>query len=470
MSLTFTVDSLDNRTGRIDAHYFDPRYYATLNKLQSISKRPGLMITPLGSLLNTDSKTNLTGGATPLGAVYVSEGVKFIRVQNVQPNRLELSNVVFINYAVHEGLLTRSQLRSNDVVLTITGTYGIACVVPQNIGEANINQHCVKMEIDRTKIDAYYLSCFLNSDFCKRQMDRAATGSSRPALDYPSIKALLIVHPQDMKEQHKVIQPIRRIEKEAFSKLNQANKLIEKERDVLLGLLKISLPPKPVKRSFEVELNTFSDRMDAIFHNPEYDKLIKRLNEGAYPCEPLHKLAKVDTKKINPNESPDILYKHVELDDIDGELGEIATSREIFGVELKGPKTVFRSGHILLSKLRYYLKKIVLVPQGFDNGLGSPEFHTLSCFEGVDPFFLTSVLRHEIAIKQTENKATGSSRPRLTKEDIESLWIPRPPLDVQRQIASKIRELHSQIIGLRSKAKNLLTIARQRFDEQLFAT
>jgi len=466
MPITYTVDSLDNRTSRIDAHYFDPRYYATMEKLKSVSKKLGLKITPLGLLLDTSSKTCLTGGATPLGAVYVSEGVKFIRVQNVQPNKLELKDIVFINYATHETLLKRSQLKPNDILLTITGTYGITCVVPPDIGDANINQHCVKMEVDQTKIDPYYLSCFLNSDLGKRQMDRAVTGSSRPALDYSSIRALLIAHPKDIKEQSEVVQPIQELENEAFSKITRANKLIENERDILLELLKIKLPPKPAKGTFEVEPNNLSDRLDAIYHDPGYNALIGCLKQGAFPCEPLYKLAKVDTKRIDPKEFPDTLYEYIDLDDIDGELGAI-TSREVFGVEVRGTKTSFESGHILLSRLRYYLRKIALVPQGFGNGLGSPEFHTITCFEDIEPFFLTSVLRHEVVVKQTEHKATGSSRPRLTKTDIENLWIPRPPYDAQQNIAIKMGELYSQITKLRNEAKTLLTVARQKLEEHL---
>lgn len=138
------------------------------------------------------------------------------------------------------------------------------------------------------------------------------------------------------------------------------------------------------------------------------------------------------------------------------------------GIEVKGIKTSFESGHVLLSRLRYYLRKIALVPQGFGRGLGSPEFHTLACHEDVDPFFSTSVLKHEIVVRQTEHKATGSSRLRLTKTDIESLWVPKPPFDIQQNITCKIQELHSQITKLHCEAKALLSTARRKLEEKLY--
>jgi len=94
------------------------------------------------------------------------------------------------------------------VLLTITGvTYGIAAVVPDGFGEANINQHCVKLEVNE-RILPEYLSVFLNSDLCRPQLDRAVTGSSRPALDYPSIKALRILYPPRKADQKKLTEAV----------------------------------------------------------------------------------------------------------------------------------------------------------------------------------------------------------------------------------------------------------------------
>ena len=191
----FIVNNLENRTKRIDAHYFDPRYFETLKKLDKISKKTNWNIVSLEKILNPHSKKNITGGATPYGAIYVSDGIKFIRVNNVHPDGFNLEKVVYIDDETHNNLLKRSQLKPKDVVLTITGTYGIACAVPIDFDEANINQHCVRIEVDTSQVEPEYLAIFLNSNLCKVQMDRAVTGSSRPALDYSAIRNLKILLP-----------------------------------------------------------------------------------------------------------------------------------------------------------------------------------------------------------------------------------------------------------------------------------
>ena len=122
-------------------------------------------------------------------------------MQNVRPYRLEWSaDDPCIDTRTHTKLLKRSQLHEGDVILTITGTYGIAAVVPPGFEPANINQHSVKLEIGE-EISPEYLVVFLNSDLCRPQFDRAVTGSSRLALDYPAIRNLRILYPSDKNAQ-----------------------------------------------------------------------------------------------------------------------------------------------------------------------------------------------------------------------------------------------------------------------------
>jgi type I restriction enzyme M protein len=194
----FSVSDLksENPTLRLDAQFFNPRYFTTLNLLDTIADERGWSIVRLRSLL-VDGRDALAGGATPLGASYPDEGPKFIRVQNVRPNQLVWSpdEDPCIDTATHDTLLRRSQLAEGDVVYTITGTYGVAAVVPLGFGEANINQHSVRIRVKTDEVTPEYLSAFLNSNLSRPQVDRAVTGSSRLALDYKAIRELRILLP-----------------------------------------------------------------------------------------------------------------------------------------------------------------------------------------------------------------------------------------------------------------------------------
>lgn len=226
----FLVSNLaeNNSTLRLDAHYFNPQYFEKMDMIDMLAKERGWRITNLGNLLR-DSKTALAGGATPRGALYPDDGPKFVRVQNVKPMRLEWNADVdpCIGTSTHEKL-RRSQLREADVVLTITGTYGVAGVVPKGFAPANINQHSVKIEVNE-EIDPSYLCLFLNSELCRAQFDRAVTGSSRLALDYPAIRALRILYPTDKNVQREFV-------KDAARRLTKSTEL-RREADAVSASL-----------------------------------------------------------------------------------------------------------------------------------------------------------------------------------------------------------------------------------------
>jgi type I restriction enzyme M protein len=237
-TLCFAVSDLSNRTDRIDAHYFDPRYAKTLNEIKEIATRKGMQSGKLGSLLlQEDEKPKITGGATPLGATYVTDdiGIKFLRVQNIGANYLSLDDAVYIPRIFHDGDLKRSQLKPNDVLLTITGTYGVSAVVPANFGEANINQHVVKMEVDNAKIDSHYLALYLNTKLARRQFDRNVTGGTRLALDYPSIAELEVLYPSDLNKQYEIAKKVLAKVSEAKAKLEEYNELSDEVNKISLS-------------------------------------------------------------------------------------------------------------------------------------------------------------------------------------------------------------------------------------------
>ena len=112
---------------------------------------------------------DLTGGATPLGANYLTEGIRFIRTQDVDYNWIETENTVFISEEDNKKL-KRSVLEINDILLTITGVnFGKSAPVRKECLPANISQHSVRMHF-KDNIDTYYISTFLNCVYGQKQI------------------------------------------------------------------------------------------------------------------------------------------------------------------------------------------------------------------------------------------------------------------------------------------------------------
>ena len=167
---------------RINAPHYDAVVFDMLAQARAIM--------PLASLRSLVGTRGITGGATPLGADYPPDGVFFVRVQNVKPYRLDLSDSAYID-GVADDELRRSRCAEKDVILTITGYPGTASIVMFDDLPLNINQHSARFDIVGD-LTPEFVAAALNSPFLKKQVDRLAIGGTREALDYKSVGDLQI--------------------------------------------------------------------------------------------------------------------------------------------------------------------------------------------------------------------------------------------------------------------------------------
>ena len=90
-----------------------------------------------------DLTSKMGSGSTPRGgqSAYISEGIPFLRSQNVWNEGLRLDDVVYIDENTHlkmEG----TKVIPGDVLLNITGaSLGRTLIFPDSIKEANVSQH-----------------------------------------------------------------------------------------------------------------------------------------------------------------------------------------------------------------------------------------------------------------------------------------------------------------------------------------
>jgi type I restriction enzyme S subunit len=139
-------------------------------------------------------------GATPRGGskVYQSEGVVFIRSQNVTFDGLLLEDVAYIDEQIHRDM-ARSEVFAHDVLLNITGaSIGRCCPVPEGLGLANVNQHVCAIRLpDPNHNNAVYLSAVLASDSGQHQIDQFNAGSNREGLNYGQLRSFVIPWPPE---------------------------------------------------------------------------------------------------------------------------------------------------------------------------------------------------------------------------------------------------------------------------------
>lgn len=167
-------------------------------------------------------ETFIGSGITPKGgrAVYVKEGVPFIRSQNVYPDGLHLEEIAHVTPEMHESM-KRTKAYSNDVLLNITGaSIGRSAVIPEMVQEANVNQHVC---IIRTGwwMSPAYLSHFLNSPIGQTEIFGTQSGVTRQGLNYAQLRHLKIPM-APLAEQQEVVSQI----EASYSLIKQVEKML----------------------------------------------------------------------------------------------------------------------------------------------------------------------------------------------------------------------------------------------------
>lgn len=139
----------------------------------------------------------------------------------------------------------------------------------------------------------------------------------------------------------------------------------------------------------------------------------------------------------------------LDLEDIEKDTGSILNFVFSSEREIKGDKTKFCKGNILYSKLRPYLRKILIAPQ---DGVCSSELVPFYCYKQECNLYLIYLLKSGY-IDYTVNNATyGMKMPRVSTDTMVNLLVPLPPLAEQKSIVAKVENYLSVI----EKAEELL--------------
>ena len=257
---------------RLDTDYYRPELLKIEKKVRSKATKK------LQDFANT-----MASGATPSvseSSYYADKetGIPFLRVQNLTINgTLNLENVKFISYDVHENQIKRSQVSDSDLLVKITGVgrMAIASTPPEGfIG--NTNQHMVVLRTN-DKEKSRYLANYLNLDIVEKLASRRATGGTRPALDYSALRSIPVIENIDFEDLEKA-------KKLSFEKRLEAQSFLGSIDDYLLTELDIKVPDVDnslSNRIFTVQASELSGgRFDAYRNKVYFQELQSALEDN----------------------------------------------------------------------------------------------------------------------------------------------------------------------------------------------
>lgn len=151
---------------------------------------------------------------------YVDEGIRVIRITNVQKGRIEDSQPKFYP-ANSVDSLSPYLIDEDDILMSLTGNVGRVGVFPKELMPAYLNQRVCSIKITSSKIDNGYLFYLLNSNNFENDAINSSTGVAQLNLSTRWLNEYLI--PLPPLETQKKIAAI----------LDQAQALIDNDKQIL---------------------------------------------------------------------------------------------------------------------------------------------------------------------------------------------------------------------------------------------
>lgn len=335
--------------------------------------------------------------------LYVNEGIRIIRITNVQKGYIEDSDPKY--YPIeYRNSIEKYILRENDLLMSLTGNVGRVGLISKTMLPAALNQRVACLRTIDSLISKEYVFQFLNSDLFEQSAIRSSNGVAQKNLSTDWLKKVEITYPSV--EQQKLI----------TSTLNLIERLIccRKEQNKKLNEL--------AKSRFN---EMFEDYPDSVF----LDTYIKELRAGKSLAgeennkNKVLKTGAVSYDYFNSSEVKNLPIDYIPLDEHKVEIGDVIISRmntsELVGAA--GYVWAINSDNIYLPDR---LWKVILNDR-------------------VNPVFLWKLITNEktkLKIKRISSGTSGSMK-NISKSKFLQIRVPLPPLSLQNEFADFVAQV-----------------------------
>ena len=425
-------------SGRIDAEYYQKKYLAyqdIINRhdVLPLFKIADFLIGPFGSAYDTSS--------------YVEQSdYRYIRGQDVKPFLLQDTSPRYMADSDFF-ILKKYALSSNDILVSVVGTLGNACIIQNHEIPAIFS--CKSTAIKSTGINPFYLLCYLNSKYGKSLLLRKERGAIQKGLNLYDLKTLDTPMFSDLFSEciemcvNRSFDCIRQAKCNYRDATKQIEEIVGQEQE----LPEINCSTKTISESF-----SSTGRLDAEFDQEKY----RAYETGILSAAQGYTYIKKEFLQIKEKCSRELdAYNYVEIGDIDVGAGT-ATFNAVNTSELPdNAKIMTKQGDLLVSTVRPNRGAVAILE---DEGLLVSGAFTVLRENGNYPKEILQVLlRTSIYRDWLLRFNVGTSYPVIKDEDVLNMPIPLFEETVKQSIVSKVKEAAS----LRSQSEQLLEYAKQ---------
>ena len=177
----------------------------------------------------------------------------------------------------------------------------------------------------------------------------------------------------------------------------------------------------------------------------------------AWTAKRLKYLATYNDEVLAESTAEETEIDYVEISGVSLSRGVEQVEQMPFGQAPSRARRRVRSGDILISTVRTYLRAIAKVNRASPNLVASTGFCVVRPDrEKVDSGFLGWAAKSEPFVSEVVSRSVGVSYPAINASELVTIEMPLPPLETQRRIAQFLDEKTARIEGLIEKKRALL--------------
>ncbi|MCT9263617.1 restriction endonuclease subunit S [Acinetobacter baumannii] len=376
----------------------------------------------------------VTKGTTPttLGMAFQENGIPFIRVNNIHDKLLNFKDdVLYIDEQTHEKL-SRSVIKPKDVLISIAGSIGRSCVVPDDAPDLNCNQAVCIIRCDFEKILPEYLSYWLGGEIARSQITNSKVTGVIQNLSLTQVKALKIDLPP-LAEQRRIA-----------SILDQADELRQKRQQA-------------IQKLDQLLQATFIDMFGDPVSNPK-----------GWGKKLLSDLVTIDAPLVEPMEKKFENLLHYGPDRISKDSGKLLPALTAKEDMLISKKFLCDDRHILYSKIRPYLNKVAMVQE---KCLCSADVYPVEPKSQLTKHFLWHILRSKSFLDHAETFSNRANIPKINRNQFLQYECIVPTMEAQQKFENISKDIQRQIdfqnLSLESIEKLFNSLQHQAFNGTL---
>ena len=387
-------------------------------------------------------------GRTPkkLGMDWSESGYLALSALNVKNGYIDpLADAHYGDENLYKKWMSGKELKKGQVLFTTEAPMGNVAQVPDNNGYI-LSQRTVAFETKEDMMTNDFLAVLLKSPLVSNNLSALSSGGTAKGVSQKSLKGLSITVPFDIDEQQKI--------GSFFKQLDDTIALHQRKLDLLKeqkkGFLQKMFPKNGAKVP-ELRFSGFADDWE----ERNLGNIAGNLSDGDW-IESNHIF---DTGK----------YRIVQTGNIGiGSFLDKPQNAKYFHQadfdELKANE-IF-SGDILISRLSDPAGRTSILP---DLGVPAVTAVDVAIIRPTDNFnseFLVSELNSSAILSKVDSLASGSTRKRISRKNLESVKISLPTFEEQQKIGSFFKQL-DDTIALHQRKLDLLKEQKKGFLQKM---